>query len=182
MATQPVRSIDATDPDEREVPVDDDPVADTRARTALDEVAAELRQPVEDDPLELEVPARDGWSASYSRDLDAHALARWRKASTDRKAVDGIDTLALAQRILANQQVTIVRRGVELDDDGHPMTVRSRAFLDLIDATSPLEAVRKLYGRDGHVMAAANEVLNAAGYADDVSEVADDPTPARRRG
>lgn len=185
MATQPVRSIDATDPDpDREVPVD--PVDDDhpRATTALDELAAELRQdPNEvDGPAVLEVPAREGWSAAYSRDLDANQLERWRRASRDRKAADGMDLFALSQRILANQQVAIIRRGETLDDGGAPMTVRSRAFLDLIDAATPLEAVRKLYGRDGHVLAAANEVLSAAGYAETVDEVADDPTPARRRG
>lgn len=161
-----------------DVPVDDDLPP---ATTPLDDLRAELAEEVGAEPLTLPVPARPRYSVRYSTDVDGELLSRWTKASKDRHAPNGVDELSLACRILANQAIGVLRDGDELLDEGKPLRFRSRAFLDILGVGSPTEAVRKLYGRDGHVQAAALEVLRSAGYDDDALATASaaDPTPGR---
>lgn len=184
MSTDPIRTIGHVDDDEPtpgprpvEVPVDEDlPAGGT---SALDELRAELAEVAEEEPTRVAIPKRPGWEALFSTDLDAGLLGKWRKASSDRSMPDGIDELALAQRVLANLNVGLVRNGEELLTEGAPMTVRSPAFLDLIGEDRPMPAVRKLFAADGHVLAAATEVVRSAGYGDDLGAAAADPTPRR---
>lgn len=191
MSSNTVHTFDdaGTDaPEERPGPriLDTDPEFVDELRgptTTLDELRTELGAEVEDEPHKLPVPTRDGWEALFSRDLEGDDLQRWRKASKDRHMPDGVDELAFALRIVANLNVGLIRRGEELLDQGEPLIMRSETFLDLVGAGGKvLEGVRKFYGRDGHVLSTASELLREAGYDDDLGAVAADPTVQRTRG
>lgn len=166
--------------------LDTDPDLTDEARgpaTTLDELRAELSEEVDSDPHTLPVPTRDGWQAVFSRKLDGDDLQRWRKASKDRHMPDGVDEVAFALRIIANLNVGLIRHGEELLDQGEPLIMRSETFLDLVGTGGRvLEGVRKFYGRDGHVLSTASELLREAGYDDDLGAVAADPTVQRTRG
>ena len=157
-----------------EVPVDE---VLPPATTHLDDLRAELTETPERKPITLPVPEREGWEAVFDLKLPQPLLAQWRKASTDKSGT--IDELAVGQRLLANQNIGLRRRGEDLLDEGKPLTVRSPAFLNLIGEGRPMEAIRKFFVLDGHVLAAALEVYQAAGYGDDLTSSGSDPTPRR---
>lgn len=188
MSQDPIRTFDAADgnldaPGEprlrpaAEVPVDDD--LPTGGSSPLDELRDELADLEDEAPTRVPILKRPGWVALFAPNLEANLLGRWRKASADRSMPDGVDELALAQRVLANLNVGLERNGEELLTEGQPMTVRSPAFLELIGEDRPMPAVRKLFANDGHVLAAATEVVRSAGYGDDLGAAAADPTPRR---
>lgn len=65
------------------------------------------------------------------------------------------------------------------DEDGTPATFRDPYLLDLLEAGTPSDAVRALYGSDGIVNAVAEQLLAAAGYGsgDEVqTDDVEDPT------
>jgi hypothetical protein len=65
------------------------------------------------------------------------------------------------------------------DEDGGPVTFRDPYVLDLLEAGTPSDAVRNLYGSDGIVNAVAEQLLAAAGYGsgDEVqTDDVEDPT------
>lgn len=167
---EPIRIGAAT-----EVPVLDE-YEDTAPGTMLDELRADLAQEIADEPVTIAIPGRPGIELKFSTALDQHVLAKLRKASKDRSMPEGIDELGLACRILATQHAGLIRNGEEVLTEGEPLTVRTPALLDLVGASRPVEAVRALFGKDGHVLAAARRVLQGAGYDEDALEAGSDPT------
>ena len=140
----------------------------------LDALVAELTAEVEDavEPTRLDVPGRDGIVMLYRKNITGPELERWRKQAKSGKGVDAVRLSALA---LVHASIGMVRRGEEMfDDAGDPITFRSRFLIDLYAAPSAVETVRKLYVLDGRLMAAANAVLEAAGFGDEAVE--SDPT------
>lgn len=179
MTDEPTRTIGTpqVSPPRGEVPADAD--LTSRDVTALDEVAAELLADVEDEPVVLGVPGRPGWEAIFRVNIDHGLLQKWAKASADKSMAGGLNELAFAQRILANLNVGLRRHGEDLTTNGEPLTVRSKAFLDLVTVGKPTDAVKKLFGKDSHVIKASEEIVSSAGYGDDLKALAEDPTGRR---
>lgn len=167
-----LRSPGSSDPDE--LPVDGEELP--KLSTGLEELRAELTAELGAQPVELPVPTRPGYAVRYKTAIDHELLARWQKASEDRSAPDGMDVLGLALRVLGNCCVGIVRRGEELEHEGKPVTFRTRSFVELLGTDRPAEACRAFYAKDGHVISAADEVLRAAGYGDNLLASGADPT------
>ncbi|HEX5782391.1 MAG TPA: hypothetical protein VFX80_10735, partial [Solirubrobacteraceae bacterium] len=142
----------------------------------LEELRQEIKREVHGDPIVLEVPGRAGWSVRYRADVELPQLAAWRKKAADRAMPEGLDELKLCLTILANQCDALLKDGREVeDDDGQLVTFASAAFLELTGAGRAVEAVRRWYVIDGHVVAAAQEVMNASGYGEEA--IREDPTP-----
>lgn len=160
-----------------ELPVDTGP--EPQLGTPLEELRGELTAEVGKAPVVLPVPSRPGYAVRYKTAIDHEALAKWQKASEDRSAPDGMDVLGLALRVLGNSCEAILRHGEELTHDSRPVTFRTASFVELLGVTRPVEACRQLYGRDGHVIAAADEVLRAAGYGESLLASGADPTQER---
>jgi rhodanese-related sulfurtransferase len=59
-------------------------------------------------------------------------------------------------------------------EDGNPVTFRDPAFLDLVEAGTPSDAVRSVYGSDGVVSQVAKQLLREAGFDDDAEVQAED--------
>lgn len=164
---------------------DDDALAPVRPATSLDALRAELAAEVTPDELVLDVPTRDGYAVRFRCDVSNDELTAWRKRATIRAAKADkpaiYDEAKVAAIIVANQVDAIIAHGEELTDGGEPMTFASAAFLDLVGKSSATEAVRHFYGLDGHVIAAANMVLDRSGFGNELAEDDDaDPTRTSR--
>lgn len=156
--------------------LDDETVAGADDPSALEAIEAELAEELEADVIYCPVPRRKGYELRFKAELAGELLQRWARSSQDRKAPGGIDELKLALLVVCNLNTGIMRNGSLATVQGEPMTVRTKAFLDIMREGRPFDAVKKLYGSDGHVMATAREVLSEAGYGEDLVAAAQDPT------
>jgi hypothetical protein len=152
-----------------------------RARTdvpvnPLEALKQEIAKEVTGDVIVLEVPKRPGWTVRYRCDVEMPLLSRWRKAAADRQMPDGLDELKLCLTVLANQCDALLLNGQEVEGGGGELlTFASKEFLDLVGVGRPIDAVKRWYGVDGHVLAAAQEVLTESGFGDEATR--EDPTP-----
>jgi hypothetical protein len=138
----------------------------------LDDLRSELADEAEEHHVTLEVPGRPGWAVRYSSDVDYSMLKMWAKQATSK--VDGTDELQFSALVLASQCRAIVRHGVDLVEGNDVLVFASPHFMSLVNVVSSTEAVKRLYGRDAHVISSANAVLAEAGYGEDVGR--QDPT------
>jgi hypothetical protein len=120
------------------------------------------------------------WTVTYRLPLDRAELAPYfdrAEKAAKRKARYNFDAA-----VLAAYNVGLSNMGEEVtDESGTALTVRDRAVMALLDATSPSEAIRALYGSDGITSAIAEKLMAEAGYGtgDDVMvDDAPDPTNA----
>lgn len=171
----------------RQVPIDvDDPDAGapaSREVTPLDVIRGELAEEVDLGTVTLEVPGRPRYMVRYRCDVAYEELLDWRdrasitnraqrrqKAPASAVAAAGrLNELKMAEFVLVYKADAILRDGDEVpDDDGGPLTFTSPLLLDMVGAHSATEAVRRFYGVDGHVTAAAQRVLVESGWTDAV--------------
>lgn len=156
------------------VPRDDD---ERDARTVLDELRVELKRVVKNPPVVLQVPSRADMYIKYDTNIEAKMLQAWRKACRDKSLPDNFDSLKFATVVMANQAMEITFKGeIIVDESGELLTFRNQKFVDMLDSLGSIDAVRKLYGVDGHIFIAADEILRAAGYDSEGQEQQTDPT------
>lgn len=161
--------IDATTP--RSAPTRDD-----LPSNPLEALKQEIAKEVTGDIVVLEVPKRPGWSIRYRCDVQMPLLSRWRKQAADRTMPDGLDELKLCLTVLANQCDAILLNGREVEgNDRQLVTFASEEFLEMVGAGRAIDAVKAWYGVDGHVLAAAQEVLTESGFGEEATR--EDPTP-----
>lgn len=153
-----------------------DPGLGDGTTTDLDAVRADLEKDVEHEPCTLPVPMRPRWKLRFSSELDEPLLEKWTKAARDRKALTGVRELELALRILSNQNTEVLFDDKVVTEAAEPLTVAHRAFQEMLNVGRAFDAIRKLYGKDGHVLAAGNEVLDACGFGITLTEALEDPT------
>lgn len=129
-----------------------------------DLAAAELADPVVSEPITLEVPGRPGFEVRYRTDVDAGWLAKVsQKRCRNREWPDGTDTLKLASIALAQMSQAVIRQGSEvIGQDGTPWTFRHPEMRAALGAESAAPAVARFYGRDADVIAAFNDLMEAA--------------------
>lgn len=176
--------------------VDDNPYADPQSanteqvsapkpNTPLTSLKDALNKKVQKKPITLNIPAEDraGVSMRFNTNLEESLLEAWRNASTRRGKGgrdDQVNMLGLASKVLFSLNEAILFRGQEeLDDNGNPISLKSRELPGMLGAesTSPVGILQALYGYDAHIIIAMQEVLEACGYSADVDMAAeDDPT------
>lgn len=160
--------------DELIVPKNDD---EPTTRTVLDELRVELKRVVKSPPVVLQVPSRADMYIKYDTNIEAKMLQSWRKACRDKSLPDNFDSLKFSTIVMANQAIEIKFKGETIvDDTGELLTFRNQKFIDMLDAVGSIDAVRRLYGVDGHIFIAADEILRAAGYDSEGQEQQTDPT------
>lgn len=164
-------------------PADDDVVLDDTApdveeeSTDLDDLEAELAAATVP-TVTLAVPGRPRYAAVYRLDFTDRDLDKWRKGAKDKSYADGVSGTKFAALLLASTCERILRDGAPLEVDGKVAHFRSRPFLELLKATTAVNAVLRFYGLEGHAQQAAGAVQRAAGWTDTVDEVgADDLDP-----
>lgn len=146
-------------------------------RTVLDELRVELKRVVKNPPISLQVPSRPEMKISFDTNVEAKMLQSWRKACRDKSMPDNFDGLKFSTIVMANQAIEISFKGeVIVDEAGDLLTFRNQKFVDMLGALGSIDAVRRLYGVDGHIFIAADEILRAAGYDSEDQEQQSDPT------
>lgn len=185
--------------DDDEVGLDDAALEERRPpgeRTPLEVIADELAEDVDLGSITLDVPARAGYKVRFRCDVSYDELVDWRdrasgvarnraerRKPTAQAQAGKLNELKMAAFVILYKAEAIVRHGVDVADvDGGPLTFTSEALLRMVSASTAAEAVRRFYGVDGHVSAAANRVLIESGWTDAVLagdiEAPADPTPA----
>jgi hypothetical protein len=155
--------------------------------TPLDDVIAELTQPVADVERVVPVRGRPGWALIVNIDFPFDDLKLWRKKATTKPAKGTrpaeIDELRVACTVLAARTVGLTRNGQPILAAGEPATFGSDAFLRALGQDRPIEAVRAVFGLDGHVLGAASYIVDEAGYGEQgdpgdtvADELGEDPT------
>lgn len=145
--------------------------------TLLDSLREELKKSVKNRPIVLQVPGRPGMSIKFDANIEAEMLQNWRKACKNKSMPDQFDGLKFACIVVANQADEVIFKGeVIVDADGELLNFKNQRFIEMLDADRAVGAVRKLYGVDGHIFIAADEIVRAAGYDSEGQEQQTDPT------
>lgn len=146
-------------------------------KTVLDSLRNELKRVIKNEPITLTVPSRPSMEITFDTNIEASMLQSWRKACQNKSMPDNFDGLKFSSIILANQAKEITFNGnLAVDEDGDLLNFRNKKFLNMLDAMGAVEGVRRLYGVDGHIFIAADEILRAAGYDSEGQEQKTDPT------
>jgi hypothetical protein len=121
------------------------------------------------------------WEAAYRVPADRAELQPYFQRAE--KAAKRKQSYSFEAAVLAalNEGLWFMGEQVE-DEDGSPATFRDHAVLELLEAATPSEAVRALYGSDGIVNAVAEQLLAAAGYGSGDEVQVDDVEDPSRRG
>lgn len=147
------------------------------SKTILDALRSELKREVRNKPITLNVLGRDGMTIRFDTNIESGAIQMWRKQSQNKSMADNFDGLKFSSLVIANKAECILYNGVEArTEDGEELNFKNPAILDMLGVTKALDAVRKLYGVDGHIFVAADEILRAAGYDSDSQDQQADPT------
>jgi len=145
--------------------------------TVLASLKEELKRVVKNAPIVLNVPSRSGMSIKFDTNVEAKTLQNWRKACNNKQMPDNFDSLKFSSIVIANQATEIHFKGeLAVDETGELLNFRNQKFLEMLDAPKAVEGVRRLYGVDGHIFVAADEILRAAGYDSEGQEQQEDPT------
>lgn len=149
----------------------------TKMDNPLEALRDTIVSAVERPDLVLAVLTRPGLTIRYATSVDMEHLQRWRKSAEDKSAPDKFNLLKFSLLVLANTCKAMALRGQEpVGSDGKPLTFISRELSEWTGERRHLDIVRTLYSSDGHVVQTAQEILDAAGYADDQMEPDEDPT------
>lgn len=160
-----------SDPD---IIIDDDA---SSGKTVLDALRSELKKEVRTPPIVLTVPGREGMSIKFDTNVDSGSVQMWRKQSQNKSMTDNFDGLKFSSLVIANKAEAIMYNGVTArTDDGNELNFKNQALLEMLSVHRALDAVRKLYGVDGHIFVAADEILRAAGYDSESQDQQADPT------
>lgn len=142
----------------------------------LGKLASALAKEVKKPDLSLAVPGRDGLIVVFDTNLTVEQIEMWRKACRNKRFESNFDSLKFACVLLANKSKGIIFDGEESTNElGEPLTLRSTEIHDILGVSNfighagsqTIEAVKKLYGYDGHIMNASGELLAAAGFDSD---------------
>jgi len=157
-----------------------DPAPAKKAESPKDSILSRLREKltavIENDEVQIEVPKRPGVTLIVSPNISQAQVKQWRKRAGE-GTKSGFDPNKFAAVIIAGTTRGIVLDGEEVTtDNGDPVTFATPFVQEWMEAFDPFDAVKKLYGLDPHMEAAAGAILDASGYGDEVNVV--DPTKA----
>lgn len=148
-----------------------DPDLESNGETSLLDLLKDISAPVEPDPILLPVRTRDGYAVRYSLVIDADRLKIWNRQATSQGKTDEIK---FASIVLANLCVGLVKNGVDLVDNGDPVTFAHPFIWNSYGVDNVAAAVRKFYGLDTYLASTCNSLLGEAGVGEDVIPL--DPT------
>lgn len=149
----------------------------TDSKTVLAALKEELQREVRLDPITLNVPSRPGMSIRFDTNVESGTIQMWRKQAQNKSMQDNFDGLKFSSLVVANKAEAVLFNGVvAMTETGDELNFKNPDLLTMLGANRALEAVRKLYGLDGSIFVAADEILKAAGYDQEGSEQQTDPT------
>ena len=138
--------------------------------SVLADVAADLESEDEETYVTLPVPMKPNYSLTFSTKIDYDSLRMWIRRAKDSKDKTDPHMLRLAFAVLSNTCTAMRFKTIEVQaKDGRKLTLNHPEFVALVKApigNSVPAAIRKFYGRDGHIIQVMNKVLEEAGYTD----------------
>lgn len=172
-------------------PVPENPTGDLEVKTPLDYLKDAFLKEIESAPIELEVPNRPGISIEFDTNISSEQIDVWRKQSTvtnrrQRRSGEGeMDQFKFMALVIIAKATIFSYSGqdVYLDPPANkrPLNFTERDALQSIvgsNAVTDVELVRDTYKNDAHVISVGSQIIEAAGYGDDVNEVVESPTQA----
>ena len=166
-----------TNNDDDDILATDEAGEPVNAASVLSALKEELKREVQLPPITLAVPARPGMSIRFDANVNSGHIQMWRKQSQNKSMADNFDSLKFSSLVIANKAEAVMFDGVEArTDDGELLNFKNPELLTMLGTNRAVEAVRKLYGVDGHIFVAADEVLKGAGYDAEGQEQQTDPT------
>lgn len=140
----------------------------------LSDLRAELNAEVAPTTV-IRVDGRPKYAVQFRTDFTAKDLDSLRKRAKNKRMSDGIDGVKFAALLLAFTCQAIRRDGADLDlGTDKAVTFTTREFQELIGTADADSTVRKFYGLEGHVDAAARRLMAEAGWGDEADLA--DPT------
>lgn len=152
------------------------PLTKNSEPTLLEKLKAKIETEVKRKDVFINVPERPGVSLRISPNITQGQVRKWRRdAGEDSK--NGMDATKFATFVIGHTTEAILVNDEEVkDDDGYVVTFVSEEVLAMTQTSRPVpDAVRKFFGLDPHVEAAALAILDAAGFGDTI-EPNEDPT------
>jgi hypothetical protein len=144
----------------------------TKLPTVLEQLRSELGKPSNAvKEVTLKVPSRDNLSVRFNTDLSLEQLDKWRIAARKNPKRDEIDILQFNLIVIVSQAKAIIFNGeVARDEDEKELNFRSQELIEMLGALDAKGAVKVLYDRDADILKIGNEILEAAGYGEEVDD------------
>ena len=172
MATDNDYKVDLTESGvmPKDTPLDDD----VEASTILKQLTAELEKEIIRPEIEIDVPERENITLRFSPNITQARLREWRRNSGE-QSKRGIDSVKFACYVIGDTCTGIyLNRQLVKNNNGVALNFASQDIMDMTDADTPFEAIKRMFGLDPHIESAAFTILEHAGYGDEVD--AEDPT------
>jgi hypothetical protein len=145
--------------------------------TVLKSLEKELKRQINIPPITLMIPSRPGMALKFDVNIESSTIQGWRKQCQNKSMADNFDGLKFSCLVIANKAESLISDSRPVvDDKGDEVNFKNPNLLDMLGVHKATEAVRKLYGIDGHVFVAADEILRAAGYDSESQDQQTDPT------
>lgn len=181
---QPIQPQEMTRMSSDAVP--ENPSGDMGVKTPFDYLKDAFDKEVRTEPITLEIPNRPGVWIEFDTNITSEQFEMWRKQATvgnRRRGQDAdMDNTKFAALVIFNKASIFKIDGQEvyLDANGErPLNFFEQTEirnLTRTNSTTNTELVRAVYQNDAHVLAAGGQIIEAAGYGDELSEFKDSPT------
>lgn len=137
------------------------------APSVLDELRDEVSNEVDTPNVIKVVPMRPNVELIFSTNMEFDILRRFTRSATNMKTREQ-DTLKVAIAVISHLNVGIRIKGNDVhDESGSAMTIASREFRAMMGAANTQETIKRLFGKEGHIMTMGQELTEACGYGDD---------------
>lgn len=171
--------------------VPETPSGDMQVKTPYDYLKEAFEKEIANDPVTLEVPNRPGIYIEFDTNITSEQMDLWRKQASlgnrrQRRQGGGepeIDSVKFASLVVLNKATHFVINGdyVYLDppQNRQPLNFFEQAALKQIvgtNATTDTELVRDVYRNDAHVLSAGGQIIEEAGYGEELDEMQESPT------
>jgi len=172
MATDNDYTVDLTDSGvmPKDTPIDED----VEAGTILQQLTKELEKEIVRPEIEIDVPERESIALRFTPNISQARLREWRRNSGE-GSKRGIDSVKFACYVIGDTCTGIyMNKQLVKNSNGVALNFASKDIMDMTEADTPFEAIKRMFGLDPHIESAAFTILEHAGYGDEVD--AEDPT------
>lgn len=170
-----------------------DRTAGPASSTPLDALRAETKREVRLPSEDLSVPERPGWGMRFDPNrVDGDKMKRWaenavptgnrrqRRARGGEVDITEADQMKFAKSVLRATHEAFLWQAPDGEDwqvvvkeNGDTLSLNDDEFLDMVGAATPDAALTLWYVSEGHLLQAAGEVVDAAGFGEgDVNPLA----------
>lgn len=175
---------------EDDVMIDESDSDAIRPGSALDLLQKAMKESIRLEEIIVRIKGRPTLALRVDPNIDGELFQRWQRSATVGKQRQGqtanVNSIKFCAIVIANTTTAVLVhvKGDKWQEvkgsDGEALNFQSVEFRDMISANTPLsngtELVRKLFGVDGHMIDAANKIVEAAGFGEDEDDIDENPT------